>query len=179
MAASATAYVAHPSIGSCIATATGPWLPKQSGVTKAGTAAGGVLLAHLSISWAMDMQATTFHLDAALSALNNIHTTADKLEIELNFTKSALYNLETVIQLAGKRFHDLSKPSKTPLGFRANMVSFLRYLLMFLRILVYFPGLLDDDPEDLKQVREKGKIVVQICDSVNEKFQKLGLDIES
>ncbi len=59
------------------------------------------------------------------------------------------------------------------------MVSFLRYLLMFLRILVYFPGLLDDDPEDLKQVREKGKIVVQICDSVNEKFQKLGLDIES
>ncbi len=59
------------------------------------------------------------------------------------------------------------------------MVSFLRYLLMFLRILVYFPGLLDDDPEDLKQVREKGKIVVQICDSVNETFQKLGLDIES
>jgi len=59
------------------------------------------------------------------------------------------------------------------------MVSFLRYLLMFLRILVYFPGLLDDDPEDLKQVREKGKIVVQIFDSVNEKFQKLGLDIES
>ncbi len=50
---------------------------------------------------------------------------------------------------------------------------------MFLRILVYFPGLLDDDPEDLKQVREKGKIVVQIFDSVNEKFQKLGLDIES
>jgi len=59
------------------------------------------------------------------------------------------------------------------------MVSFLRYLLMFLGILVYFPGLLDDDPEDLKQVREKGKIVVQICDSVNETFQKLGLDIES
>jgi hypothetical protein len=28
-------------------------------------------------------------------------------------------------------------------------------------------------------VREKGKILVQICDSVNEKFQKLGLDIES
>jgi len=41
------------------------------------------------------------------------------------------------------------------------------------------PSLLDDDPEDLMQVREKGKIVVQICDSVNEKFQKLGLDIES
>jgi hypothetical protein len=70
---------------------------KAVGVTKAGTAAGGVLVAHLSISWAMDMQATTFHLDAALSALNNLHTTADKLEIELNFTKSALYNLETVI----------------------------------------------------------------------------------
>jgi hypothetical protein len=51
---------------------------------------------------------------------------------------------------------------------------------MFLGILVYFPGLLDNEPEDLKQVREeKGKILVQICDSVNEKFQKLGLDIES
>jgi len=50
---------------------------------------------------------------------------------------------------------------------------------MFLGILVYFPGLLDDELEDLKQVREKGKILVQICDSVNEKFQKLGLDIES
>jgi hypothetical protein len=61
----------------------------------------------------------------------------------------------------------------------ANLVSFLRYLPMFLGILVYFPGLLDDEPEDLKQVREKGKIVVQICDSVNEKFPKLGLDIES
>jgi len=48
-------------------------------VTKAGTAAGGVLVAHLSISWAMDMQAKPFHLDAGLSALNNIHTTADKL----------------------------------------------------------------------------------------------------
>ncbi len=58
-------------------------------------------------------------------------------------------------------------------------MSFLRYLFMFLGILVYFPDLLNDDPEDLKQVREKGKIVVQICDSVNEKFQKLGLDIES
>jgi hypothetical protein len=152
---------------------------KAAGVVKAGTAAGGVLVAHLSISWAMDMQATIFHLDAALSALSKIHTTADKLEIELNFTKSALYNLETVIQLAGKRLQDLSRPSKTPLGFRASMVSFLKYLLMFLGILVYFPGLLDDDPEDLKQVREKGKIVVQICDSVNEKFQKLGLDIKS
>jgi hypothetical protein len=31
---------------------------------------------------------------------------------------------------------------------------------MFLGIIVYFPGLLDDDPEDLKQVREKGNIVV-------------------
>ncbi len=66
-----------------------------------------------------------------------------------------------------------------PLRFRANLVSFLRYLLMFLGIIVYFPSLLDDDPEDLKQVREKSKIVVQICDSVNEKFQKLWLDIES
>jgi hypothetical protein len=120
-----------------------------------------------------------FYLDATFSALNNIHTTADKLEIELNFTKSALYNLETVIQLSGKRHHDLLRPSKMRLGFRANMVSFLRYLLMFLGIFVYFHGLLDDDPEDLKQVREKGKIVVQICDSVNEKFQKLRLDIES
>ncbi len=44
---------------------------------------------------------------------------------------------------------------------------------------VLSPRLLDDEPEDLKQVREKGKILVQICDSVNEKFQKLGLDIES
>jgi hypothetical protein len=93
--------------------------------------------------------------------------------------KSSLYNLETAIQLAGKRLHDLSRPSKKPLGLRANLVSFLRYLPMFLGILVYFPGLLDDELEDLKQVREKGKIVVQICDSVNEKFQKLGLDIES
>ncbi len=49
---------------------------------------------------------------------------------------------------------------------------------MFLGIIVYFLGLLDDDPKDLKQMREKGKIVVQICDSVNEKFQKIGLDIE-
>jgi len=85
---------------------------KAVGVTKAGTAAGGVLVAHLSISWAMDMQATIFHLDAVLSALNNIHTTADKLEIELNSTKSALYNLETVIQLAGKRLHDCRGPPK-------------------------------------------------------------------
>ncbi len=85
--------------------------------------------------------------------------------------KSSLYNLETAIQLAAKRLHDLSRPSKKPLG--------LRYLPTFLGILVYFPGLLDDEPEDLKQVREKGKIVVQICDSVNEKFQKLGLNIES
>ncbi len=44
---------------------------------------------------------------------------------------------------------------------------------------MYFPGLLDDEPEDLKQVREKDKIVVQICDSMNEKLKKLGLDIES
>ncbi len=58
-------------------------------------------------------------------------------------------------------------------------MSFLRYLPVFLEILVYFPGLLDDEPEDLKLVREKGKILVQICHSVNEKFQKLGLDIES
>ncbi len=125
------------------------------------------------------MQAKIVHLDAVLSALNNIHTTADKLEIDLNFKKSSLYNLETAIQVAGKQLHDLSRPSKKPLGLRANLVSFLRYLPMFLGILMYFPGLLDDEPEDLKQVREKGKIVVQICDSVNEKFQKLGLDIES
>jgi hypothetical protein len=101
-----------------------------------------------------------FHLDATLNALNNIHTTADKLEIELNFTKLALYNLEIVIQLLGKRHHDLLGPSKTPLGLRPNMVNFLRYLLMFLGIIVYFLGLLDDDPKDLKQMREKGKIVV-------------------
>lgn len=59
------------------------------------------------------------------------------------------------------------------------MVSFLSYLLIFLGLLAYFRGLLDDDSEDLKQVREKGKIVVQICDSVNEKLQKLGLEIKS
>jgi hypothetical protein len=155
------------------------WVVKAAGVAKAGTAAGGVLVAHLSISWAMDMQAKIVHLDAALSALNNIHTAADKLEIELNLKKSSLYYLETAIQLVGKRLHDLSRPSKKPLGLKANLVSFLRYLPMFLGILVYFPGLLDDEPEDLEQVREKGKIMVQICDSVNEKFQKLGLDIES
>ncbi len=34
VAACATAYVAHLSIGSYIATATGPWLPKQSGLRK-------------------------------------------------------------------------------------------------------------------------------------------------
>lgn len=124
--ACATAYVAHPSIGSCIATATGPLVAKAVGVTKAGTTTGGVLVAHLSISWAMDMQATISHLNAALSVLNNIHTTVDKLEIELNFTKSSLYNLETIIQLAGKRLYNLLKPSNTPLGFRVNMVSFLR-----------------------------------------------------
>lgn len=99
---------------------------KAVGVTKACTTTGGVLVAHLSISWAMDMQATISHLNAALSVLNNIHTTVDKLEIELNFTKSSLYNLETIIQLAGKRLYNLSKPSNTPLGFRVNMVSFLR-----------------------------------------------------
>jgi len=85
-----------------------------------------------------------------------------KTEIELNLKKSSLYNLETAIQLAGKRLHDLSRPTKKPLGLRANLMSFLRYLPMFLGILVYFPGLLDDEPEDLKQVREKGKILVQM-----------------
>jgi hypothetical protein len=62
-----------------------------------------------------------------------------KTEIELNLKKSSLYNLETAIQLAGERLHDLSRPSKKPLGLRANLVSFLRYLPMFLGILVYFP----------------------------------------
>jgi hypothetical protein len=137
-------------------------------VTKAGITTRGVLVAHFSISWAMDIHMSIFHLDAALNALNNIHTTANKFEIELNFTKSAIYNLETIIQLLGKPHHDLSGPSKTPLRLRPNMVSLLRYLLMFLRIIVYFPCLLDDDPKDLKQVREKGKIVVHICDNVNE-----------
>lgn len=68
---------------------------KVVGVTKAGTTAEGVLVAHLSISWALDIHASIFHLDVALSALNNIDTTADKLEIELNFTKLTFYNLET------------------------------------------------------------------------------------
>ncbi len=117
------------------------------------------------MSWAMDMQATIVHVDAALSALNNIHTTVDKLETELNLKKSSLYNLETAIQLAGTRRHDLSRPSKKPLGLSENLMS--------------FPGLLDDELEDLKHVRENGKILVQICDSVNVTFQKLGLDIES
>jgi hypothetical protein len=75
---------------------------KAVGVTIAGITVEGVLVAHFPISWAMDIHASIFHLDAALNALNNIHTTADKLEIELNFTKSALYNLETIIQLLGK-----------------------------------------------------------------------------
>jgi hypothetical protein len=56
-------------------------------------------------------------------------------------------------------------------------VSFLRYVLVFLGILVYFPGLFADDPESLNQVREKGRILVQNSDSVNEELQKLGLKI--
>ncbi len=75
---------------------------KAASVTKVGIAAGGVIVSHLSRSWAMDMHPTIFHLDVALNALNNIHTIIEKVEIELNFTKSSLYNLETIIQLAGK-----------------------------------------------------------------------------
>jgi len=56
----------------------------------------------------------------------------------------------------------------------ANLVSFLRYLPMFLGILVYFPGLLDDEPEDLKQVREKGKILVQMLPKWNSGSTYLG-----
>jgi len=156
-----------------------------AGVAKAGTAAGvakagaaGAAVASLSISWAKDMQATIGHLDTALRALKNINRTADKLDVELNGTKSSLYNLETAIQLAGERLDDLSESSKKPLGLRANLVSFLRYVLVFLGILVYFPGLLADDPESLNQVREKGRIVVQNSDSVNEELQKLGLKIK-
>jgi flagellin-like hook-associated protein FlgL len=155
-----------------------------AGVAKAGTAAGvakagaaGAAVARLSISWAKDMQATIGHLDTALRALKNINRTAGKLDMELNGTKSSLYNLETAIQLAGERLDDLSESSKKPLGLRANLVSFLRYVLLFLGILVYFPGLLADDPESLNQVREKGRIVVQNSDSVNEELQKLGLKI--
>jgi hypothetical protein len=133
---------------------------KAVGVTKAGTTTGGVLVAHLSISWAMYMQATISHLHAARSVLNNIHTTVDKLEIELNFTKSSLYNLETIIQLAGKRLHNLSKPSNTPLGFRVEYGEFSKITAYVSRNSRVLLGLLDDDPEDLKQVREKGKIVV-------------------
>jgi hypothetical protein len=51
-------------------------------------------------------------------------------------------------------------------------------VLVFLGILVYFPGLFADDPESLNQVREKGRIVVQNSDSVNEELQKLGLKIK-
>jgi hypothetical protein len=147
-----------------------------AGVAKAG-AAGGAAVAPISISWAMDMQATIGHLDTALRALKNINRTADKLDVELNWTKSSLYNLETAIQLAGERLDDLSRSSKKPLGLRANLVSFLRYVLVFLGILVYFPGLFADDPESLNQVREKGRILVQNSDSVNEELQKLGLKI--
>jgi hypothetical protein len=156
-----------------------------AGVAKAGTAAGvakagaaGAAVASLSINWAKDMQATIRHLDTALRALKNINRTADKLDVELNGTKSSLYNLETAIQLAGERLDDLSESSKKPLGLRANLVSFLRYVFVFLGILVYFPGLLADDPESLNQVREKGRIVVQNSDSVNEELQKLGLKIK-
>jgi hypothetical protein len=234
LAACATAYVVHPTIGSFVATAAGIGVAKAgaaagvakagaaaaavakagaaagvakagaaagvakagaaagvakagaaAGVAKAGAAAGvakagaaGVAVARLSISWAKDMQATIGHLDTALRALKNINRTADKLDVELNGTKSSLYNLETAIQLAGERLDDLSRSSKKPLGLRANLVSFLRYVLVFLGILVYFPGLLADDPESLNQVREKGRIVVQNSDSVNEELQKLGLKIK-
>jgi hypothetical protein len=156
-----------------------------AGVAKAGTAAGvakagaaGAAVARLSISWAKDMQVTIGHLDTALRALKNINRTADKLDVGLNGTKSSLYNLETAIQLAGERLDDLSESSKKPLGLRANLVSFLRYVLVFLGILVYFPGLLADDLGNLNQVREKGRIVVQNSDSVNEELQKLGLKIK-
>ncbi len=221
VAACATAYALHPTIGSCVATAAGIGVAKAgaaagvakagaaaavakagaaagvakagaaagvakagtaAGVAKAGTAAGvakaGVAVACLSISWAEDMQAAIGHLDTALRALNNINRTADKLDVELNWTKSSLYNLETAIQLAGERLDDLSRSSKKPQGLRANLVSFLRCVLVFLGILVYFPGLFADDPESLNQVREKGRIVVQNSDSVNEELQKLGLKIK-
>jgi hypothetical protein len=233
VAACATAYALHPTIGSCVATAAGIGVAKAgaagaaagvakagaaaavakagaaagvakagaaagvakagtaagvakagtaAGVAKAGTAAGvakaGVAVACLSISWAEDMQAAIGHLDTALRALNNINRTADKLDVELNWTKSSLYNLETAIQLAGERLDDLSRSSKRPQGLRANLVSFLRCVLVFLGILVYFPGLFADDPESLNQVREKGRIVVQNSDSVNEELQKLGLKIK-
>jgi hypothetical protein len=75
-------------IGSCDSSRA--WIVKATGVAKANTAARGVLVAHLSISWAMDMQAAIVHVDAALSALNSIHTTGDKLEIERNLEKSSL-----------------------------------------------------------------------------------------
>jgi hypothetical protein len=233
VAACATAYALHPTIGSCVATAAGIGVAKAgaagaaagvakagaaaavakagaaagvakagaaagvakagtaagvakagtaAGVAKAGTAAGvakaGVAVACLSIRWAEDMQAAIGHLDTALRALNNINRTADKLDVELNWTKSSLYNLETAIQLAGERLDDLSRSSKRPQGLRANLVSFLRCVLVFLGILVYFPGLFADDPESLNQVREKGRIVVQNSDSVNEELQKLGLKIK-
>jgi hypothetical protein len=221
VAACATAYALHPTIGSCVATAAGIGVAKAgaaagvakagaaaavakagaaagvakagaaagvakagtaAGVAKAGTAAGvakaGVAVACLSISWAEDMQAAIGHLDTALRALNNINRTADKLDVELNWTKSSLYNLETAIQLAGERLDDLSRSSKRPQGLRANLVSFLRCVLVFLGILVYFPGLFADDPESLNQVREKGRIVVQNSDSVIEELQKLGLKIK-
>ncbi|CAK9877650.1 unnamed protein product [Sphagnum jensenii] len=97
-----------------------------AGVAKVGTAAGvakaGVAVACLSISWAEDMQAAIGHLDTALRALNNINTTADKIDVELNWTKSSLYNLETAIQLAGERLDDLSRSSKKPQGLRANLI---------------------------------------------------------
>lgn len=171
VATCAMAYVVHPTTGSIVATAAG-----AAGVAKAAAAAG-VAGAGLCISWAMDMQATIGHLERALSALKNINRTADNLERDLNGTKSSLHDLETAIQLAGERLDDLSRSSKKPQGLRANLVSFLRYVLLFLGILVYFPGLLADDPESLNQVREKGRIVVQNSDSVNEELQKLGLKI--
>ncbi|CAM6076139.1 unnamed protein product [Sphagnum tenellum] len=171
LAACATAYVVHPTIGSFVATAAGIGVAKAgaagaaagvakagaaaalakagaaagvakagaaagvakagaaAGVAKAGTAAGvakagaaGAAVARLSISWAKDMQAAIGHLDTALKTLKNINRTAHKLDVELNGTKSSLYNLETAIQLAGERLDDLSRSSKKPLGLRANLI---------------------------------------------------------
>jgi hypothetical protein len=205
VAACVTAYVVHPTIGSLVAAgigvakagAAGAGVAKAgaaaAGVAKAGAAAGvakagaaaGVAKAGIAaevakavaagaglcISWAMHMQATIGHLERALSALKNINRTADNLKEDLNGTKSSLHDLETAIQLAGERLDDLSRPSKKPQGLRANLVSFLRC------VLVCCPGLLADDPESLKQVREKGRIVVQNSNSVNEELKKLGLKI--
>ncbi len=165
LGACAMAYAVHPTTGSIVATAAG-----AAGVAKAAAAAG-VAGAGLCISWAMDMQATIGHLERALSALKNINRTADNLERDLNGTKSSLHDLETAIQLAGERLDDLSRSSKKPQGLRANLVSFLRC------VLVCCPGLLADDPESLNQVREKGRIVVQNSNSVNKELKNLELKI--